>query len=279
MTRIVLGKKIREKIHKDLTQRISFLSFRPLLIDVVVGDDPVSLQYVQVKKRIAESLGIDFHIVTLEKDSLTEDVVDAISDAVLNKNCCGCIVQLPLPKHIDSFRVLSSIPRTLDVDCLHPDSESLFYKNETSFAYPTTRSIMSLVKYLDISKQSHIVVIGQGKLVGKPISHILQKEGYYVTAVDKETINKEIIIAHADVIISATGIAEGIKGSHIKMGCTIIDAGTSEMAGSVVGDIHRASVDNIAGILVPVPGGVGPLTTLMLCDNVVRVAEKKHELY
>lgn len=278
MTRIVLGKKIREKTYNDLKQRIDSLQFQPVLIDVVVGNDPVSLQYVQVKKSVAESLGIDFRIVSLLENVSTEDVVQVISDASSDIHCCGCIVQLPLPNHIDSSRVLASIPRDLDVDCLHPESELLFYTNEISLSYPTARSIMSFVEYLDISKQSHIVIVGQGKLVGKPVYHILQKEGYHVTAVDKETVDKEAIIANADVIISATGIAKGIKGGHIKQGSILIDAGTSEMAGSVVGDIDRVSVGGVAGVLVPVPGGVGPLTTLMLCDNVMSVAEKKYEL-
>ncbi|MCF7831787.1 MAG: bifunctional 5,10-methylenetetrahydrofolate dehydrogenase/5,10-methenyltetrahydrofolate cyclohydrolase [Candidatus Pacebacteria bacterium] len=278
MTRIVLGKKIREQVYNDLKQRIDSLQFQPVLIDIVVGNDPVSLQYVQVKKGVAESLGIDFRIVALPEDVSTEDVIQAISDASLDVHCCGCIVQLPLPNHIDSSRVLESIPRNLDVDCLHPESELLFYTNEVSLSYPTARSIMSFVEYLDTSKESHIVMVGKGKLVGKPVYHVLKKEGYHVTAVDKETVGKETIIANADVIISATGIAKGIKGEHIKQGSILIDAGTSEMAGAVVGDIDRASVENIAGILIPVPGGVGPLTTLMLCDNVVTVAEKKYEL-
>jgi methylenetetrahydrofolate dehydrogenase (NADP+)/methenyltetrahydrofolate cyclohydrolase len=278
MTRIVVGKKIREEKHQDLKKRIALLNFQPVLIDVVVGNDPVSLQYVHVKRSVAESLGIDFRIVALPEDATTGDVQHAISDAVSDKYCCGCIVQLPLPKHIHTAGVLASIPRDVDVDCLHPESESLFYTGDVVLQYPTARSIMSFIQYLDISKQSNIVIVGQGKLVGKPVFHILQKEGYHVTAVDKETVNKEILIAQADVVISATGIAEGIKGGHVKQGSILIDAGTSEMAGSIMGDIQRASVENIASVLVPVPGGVGPLTTLMLCDNVVSVAEKKYEL-
>ncbi len=278
MIRIVVGKKIREEKHEDLKKRIALLGFQPILVDVVVGHDPVSLQYVHVKKGVAESLGIDFRIIALPEDVTTLDVQHAISNAISDKYCCGCIVQLPLPKHIHTADVLASIPRDIDVDCLHPESESLFYTGDVGLQYPTARSIMSFIQYLDISKQSNIIIVGQGKLVGKPVFYILQKQGYHVTAVDKETVNKEILIAQADVIISATGIAEGIKGEHIKQGSILIDAGTSEMAGSIVGDIQRTSVEDIAGVLVPVPGGVGPLTTLMLCDNVVSVAENKYEL-
>jgi methylenetetrahydrofolate dehydrogenase (NADP+)/methenyltetrahydrofolate cyclohydrolase len=278
MTRILLGKKQRDDIRLSLQDRVNALGFSPLLIDVVVGNNPVSLQYVHVKKRVAESLGIRFHIVSLPEDATTDQIITALGDATAQEECCGCIVQLPLPDTVDTLAVLSAIPVEYDVDCLHPDSETSFYDNQICFQYPTARAIMVFIENLGVSKDNSIVVIGQGKLVGRPVTHLLQQSGYVVVGVHKNTENKNNIIAQADVIISAIGSPESLRGEHVKRGCIVIDAGTSEMAGSVVGDIHRESVVGVAGVLVPVPGGVGPTTTLMLCDNVIRVAEQKYEL-
>jgi len=279
---ILDGKKLSEEILAKVKNEVDLLPFTPIFCDVLVGEDPSSVQYVGMKAKKAESVGIHFHKATFPASISTEDLIKEIK--VLNKieNMCGIIVQLPLPEHLDKKAILNSIDPRLDVDCLGITASEKFYNNynsQTDLAYPTALACMALLDSLELdlnppAGEKKIVILGQGILVGKPVSALLKFCGLNPIIVRSKTENKEKIIKEADVIISGMGKGKYITGSMIKKGAVLIDAGTSESNGGIVGDVDLESVKDVAGYVSPVPGGVGPVTVAMLLNNVLKVAKK-----
>jgi methylenetetrahydrofolate dehydrogenase (NADP+)/methenyltetrahydrofolate cyclohydrolase len=255
----------------------------PVFCDVLVGEDPSSVQYVEMKKRKAELVGMSFHRANFPSSITTEELIKEIE--VLNNvpNMCGIIIQLPLPVHIDRQKVLDSIDPKLDVDCLGKINSEKFYSSydsEKDIAYPTALACMAVLDGFNFVKNSptkledrKIVILGKGMLVGKPVAALLKYRGLFPIVVDSKTENKEEIIKTADVLISGMGKGKYITGNMLKSGAIVIDAGTSESEGSIVGDVDTDSLNNMAGFISPVPGGVGPITVAMLLKNVLKVAK------
>lgn len=274
---IIDGRKLRGEILTQIKKEIATLSFKPVFCDVLVGEDPASRQYVQMKGHTAEAVGIAFHQANFPASISTDDLIKEIK--ILNKipNMSGIIVQLPLPAHIDKQLVLDSIDPHLDVDCLGTIATQKFYNNynsETDLVYPTALACMALLDSLKIDlKGKIIVVLGQGDLVGKPTAALLRYQGLNYVVVTSKTENKEYFLGQADVVISGIGKGKYITGNMIKFGAVIIDAGTSEDSGAIVGDVDFDSVKNVASFVSPVPGGVGPVTVAMLLNNVLKVAK------
>ncbi len=281
---IIDGKRIRGEILAKIKKEVAMLSFRPVFCDVLVGDDSASVQYVNMKARTAETVGIHFHRAVFPASISTAELIEEIK--LLNEvpNMCGIIVQLPLPASLDRKAILDTIDPKLDVDCLGTIASEKFYNNynsQTDLAYPTALACMALLDSLDINlKGKIIVVLGKGELVGKPTSALLRYRGLNYLTVSSKTENKEYLLKQADVVISGIGKARYITGNMIKLGSILIDAGTSEEVNNllnnhlnIVGDVNLESVKNIAGYVSPVPGGVGPVTVAMLLDNVLKVAK------
>ncbi len=276
MTQIIDGRKIKNEILENIKADVLKLSFVPMFCDILVGADPVSTSYVRIKEKTAESVGIKFRTAEFNKDATTEEIISEIENLNKVPHMCGIIVQLPLPSHIDKERVLDSIAPELDVDCLGFSNSQDFYENKGRYGYPTALACMYFLDSLDLNlKDKNIVVLGQGKLVGLPVSHLLRLLGLEVTTVDNKTEDITLITKKADILISAIGLRKFIVGSMIKEGVVIIDAGTSEENGTVVGDVDGESVMGIASYLTPSPGGVGPVTVAMLLKNILAVANNK----
>lgn len=272
---IIDGKKIRNEILESVKEGVARLPFTPVFCDVLVGTDPVSTQYINMKAKTAESVGIHFHHANFKEEITTEELILEIKKLNNVPFMCGLIVQLPLPSHIDRNLVLDAIDPSIDVDCLSKSASDIFYNGDITIAYPTALSCMSIIdRVISNLSDKNIVVIGQGMLVGKPLVHLLKMRGLEVNIVTRTTLNKEYIIKNADLIISATGQGKLINGSMIKKGCVVIDAGTSESNGGIVGDVDLDSVKDVASFVSPVPGGVGPVTVAMLLQNVLKVAQK-----
>lgn len=290
---LIDGKKIRENILAEIKKEVAKLSFQPVFCDVLVGEDPASAQYVRMKARTAESVGIHFHSASFPLTITTEELVKEIE--ILNKmeNMCGIIVQLPLPQELDKKIILDAIDPRLDVDCLGEVASLEFYqgnKERIEKGFPTALACMSILDSLglDLKDKSRwniedarskgpakIIVLGQGMLVGKPVSALLNFRNISFAPIDARTPNKEQLIKEADVIISGIGKGKHITGDMIKKGVVLIDAGTSESGGGIVGDVDLESVKGIASVVSPVPGGVGPVTVAMLLKNVLTVAKNK----
>lgn len=270
---IIDGKKIANEIFVELRSRVQRLSFVPVFADVVVGDDPVSLQYVGVKERAAKTLGIEFLKSLLPASATSEEVISEIQRLSSVPNICGIIVQLPMPKTVDTHAILSSIPQKLDVDVVGEKASSAFYSGVSNLVPPTAGAVVQILESTGNFTDKKIVVVGKGLLVGKPVVKLLENLNLVPTIIDRQTQNPKDILLSADVIISGAGAPGFITGDVVKEGAIIIDAGTAESEGSIVGDVDTASVAPKASFLSPVPGGVGPVTVAKLYENVLRNAE------
>jgi methylenetetrahydrofolate dehydrogenase (NADP+)/methenyltetrahydrofolate cyclohydrolase len=271
---IINGKKLASAISAETKEEISKLDFVPLFCDVLVGNDPASLQYVKMKAKTAESAGIKFHNANFPASINTDELIKEIQ--LLNKipKMCGIIVQLPLPEHLGRQAVLDAIDSHLDVDCLGSIASEKFYNGKNNVGFPTALACMAILDSLNLDlSQKNIVALGQGLLVGKPVAALLKFRGLNPTIITKTTPNKEDLIKKADIIISGIGHGKHITGDMVKEGVVLIDAGTSESNGAIVGDVDLESVKDVASYVSPVPGGVGPVTVAMLLRNVLQVAK------
>lgn len=274
---IIDGKKIRDDILEKIKKEVALLPFSPVFCDVLVGEDPVSIQYVSMKARYAEKVGIKFHRAVFPSTITTLELVKEIEKINKLENICGVIVQLPLPKALDKRAVLDSVDLNLDVDCLSSLASDNFYKNNNKIGFPTALACLKILDSLALDfKNKNIVVIGQGELVGRPISALLSFCGLEPKIITSNTENKEMIIKDADVVISGIGRGKYINGKMLKDGVILIDAGTSESDSGIEGDIDLESVKEKASFISPVPGGVGPVTVAMLLNNVLQVAKLKN---
>lgn len=272
---IINGKELSIEILEKIKSQVATLNFQPVFCDVLVGADAASVQYVQMKGKRAESVGIKFHNANFPAEITTEELIKEIK--ILNEieNMCGIIVQLPLPVHIDKQAVLDAINPRLDVDCLGTVASGKFYKGENPIGLPTALACMALLESINFDfANKNIVVLGQGMLVGKPVTALLQFKKLSPVIINSKTTNQAELIKNADLIISGIGKGKYITGGMIKEGVVLIDAGTSEDGGGIVGDVDLESVKDIASYVSPVPGGVGPVTVAMLLNNVLQVAKK-----
>lgn len=271
---IIDGRKIRDEILAGLKGRVAALPFTPVFCDILVGNDPASMQYVGMKDRVAESLGIEAYGAQFSEEITTEELIDELAKIAALPAMAGLIIQLPMPAHIDVRAVLDAVPLAFDVDALSTEASDLFYSDEPVFVFPTAAAVLAILDSLDLPLlDMSVVMVGKGMLVGKPVVHMLLSRGISVDIIDSSTEDKEEIIRTADIVISATGVAGLITGAMLKDDAIVIDAGTSESGAGIAGDIDRASAEKVASHLSPVPGGVGPVTVAMLMANVVVSAE------
>lgn len=273
---IIDGRKIKNEILEEVKKEVAKLPFQPIFCDVLVGEDPASQQYVKMKAKTAESVGIKFHGAYFPASISTEDLIKEIK--VLNKmpNMCGIIVQLPLPKNLDRRKILDAISPHLDVDCLGTELSQKFYQGDFTLGFPTALACMAILDSLNLNLAGkNITVVGQGELVGKPVVKLLQARNLFVNIIELETQNKEEIYKKSDIIISGVGYGKLITGNLLKEGVVLIDAGTSTSKGGIIGDVDLESVKGVASFVSPVPGGVGPVTVAMLLSNVLQVAKSR----
>lgn len=263
---ILFGKPVAEKIYQNLERDIQKLRERkiiPSLSVVLVGEDPASLSYVKMKEKIAQHLGINFklfHLPGIVQEKVVSNLIDELN---LNKHISGIIVQLPLPENFNTEKILKKILPQKDIDGFF----GAFYP-------PTAQAILEIFKFYKISlKNKKIVIIGYGRLVGKPLEKLLLSQGLKPIVCDFKTVNLKALTKTADIIITATGVPALIKPEMISQNAVIIDAGTAESGGKIAGDVDLNVYPKIKAYS-PVPGGVGPVTVAMLMKNVVGAAKK-----
>src|SRR6185503_1944231 len=226
----------------------------------------------------AEEIGVEFWLKQYPKEVTTESLIKTIRELEAEPRLCGLIIQLPLPEHIDKKAVIDAIDPKLDVDCIGRENSREFYEGRARLVPPTAAAVVHLLQSLPTDlKEKKVLVIGQGQLVGMPVTHLLKAYGHHVITADKDTADLSVVSKDADVIISGTGKPGLITADLIKEGAIIIDAGTAESDGGIAGDVDFESVKDKASFISPVPGGVGPVTVSKLLENVVLVAKSKIE--
>ena len=262
------GKAIAERIFSDLREKIKEENLKPSLGVAYVGSDPVIDNFVSIKKRKGEEIGIRVEILKFDSAITEGDLIAEIKKGAESGKYNGIIVQLPLPTYFDSQNVLNAVPKQLDVDVLGEETLRSYVKGDTSFIPPVAGAIEEILKVDDVNlTDKKIVVIGKGKLVGHPVHLYLKKIGLPHQTLD-EYSDISLYLPIADVVISGTGVPGLIQPSFLKQGVVLLDAGTSEKAGKIKGDADPSCEEKCA-LFTPVPGGIGPITVAILFRNLI----------
>jgi methylenetetrahydrofolate dehydrogenase (NADP+) / methenyltetrahydrofolate cyclohydrolase len=268
------GKTLAASIKSQLAARVVELKSRgitPGLGTVLVGDDPGSHSYVGGKHRDCHEVGVNSIRVDLPADATEADVMAAISDLNASPECTGYIVQLPLPKAINTQRVLEAVDPTKDADGLHPMNLGRLVSGYEAPLPCTPQGIVELLTHYGINiKGAEVTVIGRGLTVGRPLGLLLTRKQENATVTLTHTGTKDLLrhTKNADIIVAAIGQAHFLKADMIKPGAVVIDVGISRTDTGLLGDVDP-SVMEVASWVAPMPGGVGPMTRAMLIKNVV----------
>lgn len=269
------GKQIAEDIKNTLKERVAKLPRKPRLDIVYAGKNPVIEGFLRMKRRMGEDLGVETNVHHFPATVSQKSLIDEIQKIAADTNCDGIIVQLPLPPTFDTELVLSAIPTEKDVDVLSKKDLELFGDEKLSILPPVVGAIAEILKQNKISVAGKsAVVLGSGRLVGRPIALWLKQKGANVTVFDKPTDDPSSALKTADIVASGTGVPGMIKPDMIKEGVLLFDAGASEEAGEIKGDADNACSDKCA-IFTPVLGGIGPITVALLFKNLLDILEKK----
>ena len=276
MTTILDGKNLRDKILTDLKTRITKFEQKPTLVVILIGENPASKIYVNNKKKTAESLGINSTVINYPTDVSEEELLKKIEELNENPDVHAILVQLPLPNHINKFKVINAIKPSKDVDGFTPYNAGRLFIGERPFAYPCTpKGIIRLLEEYNIQiSGKHAVIVGRSNIVGKPLAQMLLDKNATVTVCHSHTENLAEITKTADILISAVG-GKIIWKNMVKSNCVVVDVGIfKDENGKTRGDVDFDEVASQTSFISPVPGGVGPMTIAMLMENTVELFEK-----
>lgn len=280
MTATILdGKATAAAVKAELAIRVAVLAergIRPGLGTVLVGDDPGSHAYVGGKHKDCAEVGIASIRVDMPATSTQTEVESAIAELNADPSVTGYIVQLPLPKGLDSNRVLELMDPRKDADGLHPTNLGKLVLGTPAPLPCTPRGIVTLLRAYDVNLDgAEVVVVGRGVTVGRPIGLLLTRKSENATVTLCHTGTRDLAghVANADVVVAAAGVPGLITASMVKPGAAVLDVGITRTEAGLVGDVHP-DVMSVAGFVAPMPGGVGPMTRAMLLANVVEEAER-----
>lgn len=286
-SKILSGLDLSKIVYSQLSKRIEVLksqSIIPSLTVILVGDNSASKIYVNNKTKRFTQLGLNSSTVNFSIDVTEQELINKISELNNEDTCHGILVQLPLPKHINSEKILLSIAPEKDVDGFHPFNLGKLASGNPTFIPCTPKGIMRFFEHyaIDISSK-HVVVVGRSNIVGRPISILTSLKNKYSNATTTICHSGTSDIYHytkmADVVILALGSPNFLKSNHIKDGSIIIDVGINRIKNNdngydLVGDADYESVIDKVSAITPVPGGVGPMTIAMLVENTIEASER-----
>ena len=283
MNKIINGRKIAKEINEQLKENVEKFyqknKIYPKLSVIIVGDDPASLFYVKMMAKTCEKVSIHFEKHNLSAEISEEELLGIIDSLNKDVSVSGIIVQLPLPKHINQEKIQESVNPIKDVDCFNPINMGKLALANPEFFPCTPYAVYEIMKRENIiAEGKHTVIVGRSNIVGRPLALILlQKEKYAnatITICHSRTKNLANFTRQADILIAAVGRAEIIHKDMVKEGAVIIDVGTNEVDGKLTGDVAYDEVMEKVSAITPVPGGVGPVTNVMLMKNTLMAAEK-----
>jgi len=267
------GKALAERIRSELKHEVAELGHLGLAT-ILVGDDAASEIYIRRKHEAANEVGIRSNDIRLPADTSQDELLEQVERLNADPSVHGILVQLPLPDGLDEAAVIRAIDPAKDVDGLHPLNAGLLYLGRPALVPATPVGIMALLAAYDIELAgARAVVVGRSDIVGKPVSLLLMQANATVTICHSRTRELASVCARADVLVAAVGVPRLLGADAVKPGAAVIDVGMNRLPEGLCGDVDFDAVRAVAGLLTPVPGGVGPMTIAMLLRNTVTAAK------
>ncbi len=277
MAKLLEGKPIAEGLRESLKQEVQALAVKPVLASIVIGENAGAASYVKSQAKAAENLGIVYQLHKLADEITEERFIDFIRELNSNTSVNGIIIQMPLPGQIDYKKVSQFILPEKDIEGMHPVNIGKILFGKAKILPPTAAAVMELLNSTGVNLYGkEVVIVGHSEIVGKPLALLLLDKFATVTVCHIGTSqagNLEGHVKRAEVLIVAVGKAGLIKGGWIKEGSLVIDVGINRIGDKIVGDVEFQEAQKRASWITPVPGGVGPLTVMMLMRNVVEAAK------
>lgn len=275
---IIDGKAISAQIRCEIKAEAEALAskgVKPGLAVVLVGSDPASQIYVRNKQKACEEVGFYSDTYTLPEETTEKQLLELIEVLNLRKDIHGILVQSPVPKHINPDTVINAILPEKDVDCFHPENVGKLMTGNPRFLPCTPAGVVELIKRSGVEiSGKECVVVGRSNIVGKPQTIMLLSENGTVTVCHSRTKNLSEVTKRADILVVAIGKSEFITRDMVKPGAVVLDVGMNRNSeGKLTGDVNFAEVSQIASLITPVPGGVGPMTITMLLQNTITAAK------
>ncbi len=274
MGNILNGKELAERLNSELKRKINLdfqkTGIRPKLAAILVGDDPASKLYINIKRKTCAEIGIDSVLVNLNMEDTNTKLFTEINNLNNDTTVHGIILQLPLPAKFKPFTLefIEKIDPLKDVDGLHPTNKGKLFDYNEEIVPATPKGIITLLEYYKVElKGKHVVIINRSNLVGKPLIFMFLKRNATVTICHTSTLDLESYIKKADILVVAVGQPDFITKDKIKKGVVIIDVGTSRVNGKTRGDVKFEDVFDTCSWITPNPGGVGPMTVSFLLQN------------
>jgi methylenetetrahydrofolate dehydrogenase (NADP+)/methenyltetrahydrofolate cyclohydrolase len=279
--RIIDGKSIAEKVQAEVAAQVAELRQQsgviPHLVAILVGDDPASASYVRGKKRACEQAGLKSTVHTLTATTTEQELLSLVEQCNTDPSIHGILVQLPLPKQIQSQHVLDAVSPLKDVDAFHPENVGRIVQGRPRFLPCTPHGILRLLSESNTNVTgAEVVVLGRSEIVGKPMALMLMQKGAgadaTVTVCHSRTRNLPEVTRRADILIAAIGSPKFVTADMVKRGAVVIDVGINRVDEKLVGDVDFEAVRQVASAITPVPGGVGKMTVAMLLANTLKAA-------
>ncbi len=275
--RLLEGKPVAARIKEDLKKEIQELNLKPVLASIQIGDNAGSEAYAKSQRKTAENLGIEYRFHKLNQDTKEQELIDFIKKLNEDKGVNGMILQMPLPPQIDYKKMSNYILPQKDVEGIHPANMGKIVFGKAKILPCTAAAVMVLLKETGIDLYGkETVIVGHSEIVGKSLSLLLLEKFATVTVCHigtSEAGKLEEHVKSAEILIVAVGKAGLIKGQWIKQQAVVIDVGINRVGGKIVGDVEFEEAAKRASLITPVPGGVGPLTVMMLMRNLVEAAK------
>jgi methylenetetrahydrofolate dehydrogenase (NADP+) / methenyltetrahydrofolate cyclohydrolase len=276
---ILDGKTLSARVRAEVKTKVAALAqrgIRPGLAVILAGDDPASAVYVRNKTRACEEVGVRSQQIDYPASVTQEELIGRIKKLNVDPAVHGILVQLPLPKHIDSARVLEAVAPQKDVDGFHAENMGALLAGAPTVVPCTPAGVMRMLAHWDVPLSGRrAVVIGRSNIVGKPLALLLLQKDATVTICHSKTRDLAKVAAEADILVAAIGRPKLVTGQMVKPGACVIDVGVNRLPdGTLAGDVDFAAAQGVAGWITPVPGGVGPMTIAMLLENCIHAAER-----
>lgn len=277
--KILDGKSLAAQVRGEVATKVAALAqrgIRPGLAVILAGDDPASKVYVRNKTRACEEAGVHSRQIDYPASVTQEELMACIRNLNADPAIHGILVQLPLPRHIDSMRVLQAVSPRKDADGFHAESMGALVTGASGFVPCTPAGVMRMLEHARVPLAGRrAVVIGRSNIVGKPVALLLLQKDATVTICHSKTADLGAVAAEADILVAAIGRARFVTAGMVKPGACVIDVGINRLPdGKLAGDVDFEAVKEVAGWITPVPGGVGPMTIAMLLENCVKAAHE-----